>query len=505
LYSPDAESLKEIPKSFFLENESLQLSYNEGKTIYLKENIPGVKIDSELSDDYILVGIPYKKPNGESGAIYGYQSLVVVNKTVAQTMEYIFISAAIGIILTTIFAFFLSTRITSPLRKMRQVTFEISRGKFDSQVPILSTDEIGELSIAINGMAKQLKFNIDALRKEKEQLSGILSSMSDGVAVLTRDSQFFVLNVPAERFVQSWYYERGMRQSMDRELPEEVYELFNQVLLLESEQSVEVNFQGRHWNIVMSPLYDGQSIRGAVIILRDQTYEFQLEKLRKDFVANVSHELRTPIAMLQGYSEAIVDGFAQSDEEVKELAGIIHEESLRMGRLVKDLLDLASMEAGYLQLNYTPIYVNDFFDRSVMKFHALAKEKNIDLSVSFGTNVSSFVFDADRIEQVVTNLISNAIRHTQEGGSIVVSVYQREDELEFAVTDTGTGIATEDIPYVFDRFYKADKARTRSKSGTGLGLSIARNIVVTHGGKIEVFSAIGKGTSFIVLIPRKEV
>ncbi|MGL4819642.1 MAG: ATP-binding protein, partial [Bacilli bacterium] len=431
--------------------------------------------------------------------------LVSVNKTVSQTMEYIFISAAIGIILTTIFAFFLSSRITSPLRKMRQVSIEISRGKFDTHVPIMSNDEIGELSIAINGMAKQLKFNIDALRKEKEQLSGILTSMSDGVAVLTRDGQFFVLNVPAERFVQAWYYERGARHEENNDLPNEVYDLFNLVVHTENEQSVEIHFQNRHWVVLMTPLYDGSSIRGVVIILRDQTHEYQLEKLRKDFVANVSHELRTPIAMLQGYSEAIVDGFAQSEDEVKELAGIIHEESLRMGRLVKDLLDLASMEAGYLQLNYTPVYVHEFFDRSAMKFHSFARDKGLELSVSFETPVQKFVFDADRIEQVVTNLISNAIRHTPDGDTIVVRVIQEQQRLSFVVEDSGSGIPTEDIPFVFDRFYKADKARTRSKSGTGLGLSIARNIVQSHGGTISVTSQLGVGTSFTVTLPNIEV
>ncbi|KHF30599.1 Sensor protein SrrB [Anoxybacillus sp. BCO1] len=195
--------------------------------------------------------------------------------------------------------------------------------------------------------------------------------------------------------------------------------------------------------------------------------------MRKDFIANVSHELRTPIAMLQGYSEAIVDDIAATDEEKKELAKVIYDESLRMGRLVNDLLDLARMEAGHLTLHEEQVPLRPYIERIIHKFQALAKEKGVRLLVEMNDELI-VSFDPDRIEQVLTNLIDNALRHTDNGGEVRVIVDTGEEVVRISVQDSGSGIAEEDLPFVFERFYKADKARTRGRSGTGLGLAIAK-------------------------------
>lgn len=505
-YSPDKSSLNEIVSDFFLNDSILKKAYYNGKVVHKKMNIPGVKKHHELSDDYLIVGVPLDGEHVENGAIYAYQSLIVIKNTMNQTMKYIILSAGIAIILTTFLAFFLSTRITAPLRKMKQAANEVSRGKFNTVVPISQTDEMGELAIAFNNMAKELKFNINALRQEKEQLSNILGSMVDGVMTFTREGEVLVLNNPAERFVQAWFYEKGLHSIEGQELPQEIYDLFSQVVTTEEEQITELNFQGNYWVIVMSPLYtDSNLIRGAVAIVRDMTAERKTDKLRKDFIANVSHELRTPIAMLQGYSEAIVDGFATSDEEIKELSQIIHDESLRMGRLVNDLLDLAKMESGNVHLQIEEANVQNFIERTVGKFIGLAKEKNITLHICFDSETTTFPFDVDKLEQVVTNLISNALRHTDNGGSIKVYITQTKESLTISVQDNGSGIPEDDLPFVFERFYKADKARTRGKSGTGLGLAIVKNIVQAHSGNINVYSKLGEGTEFRTVLYRKRL
>ena len=167
--------------------------------------------------------------------------------------------------------------------------------------------------------------------------------------------------------------------------------------------------------VIVSPLYSKDFIRGAVAV-EDMTEERQLDKLRKDFIANVSHELRTPIAMMQGYSEAIIDDIAQTPEEIKELAKVIYDESLRMGRLVNELLDLARMEAGHIQLHIEKVELRPYIERIINKFHVLAKEKNIRLEYRLREAEVYFYFDPDRIEQVLTNLISNAIRHCPRKG-----------------------------------------------------------------------------------------
>jgi two-component system, OmpR family, sensor histidine kinase ResE len=331
--------------------------------------------------------------------------------------------------------------------------------------------------------------------------------MADGVITFDRKMNILVTNPPADRFLQAFYYESGMKTEVNGNVPETVKQLFGQVVALESEQMTEIAIQGRSWVVVMTPLYDQSLIRGAVAVLRDMTEERRMDKLREDFVANVSHELKTPIAMLQGYSEAIVDDIAESEEEKKELAGIILDESKRMGRLVNELLDLARLEAGHMKLHYSSLPIIPFAERIVRKFQGPAKDREIQLNLEFKKNLKSLQeemdIDPDRIEQVLTNLIDNAIRHTSQGGFVNLTVEVSDQNVKFFVKDNGTGIKEEDLPFVFERFYKGDKARTRGKSGgTGLGLAIARNIVEAHGGQISVHSKNNEGTTFSFVIPR---
>ena len=322
------------------------------------------------------------------------------------------LAAFIAIILTTIFAFFLSTRITAPLRKMKEAAFEVSKGKFDTKVPFLSHDEIGELAIAFNQMGKRLNINMNVLSQEKEQLTSILSSMADGVMTFSQDGSILITNPPAERFLQQWHYESG---EYANPIPTELAELLSQAIMTEMEQTGEVKLQGRYYVVIVSPLYtqNQESVRGAVAVIRDMTEERRLDKLRIDFVANVSHELRTPISMLQGYSEAIIDDIAQSEEEKKELTKIIYDESLRIGRLVNELLDLARMEAGHITLNYEEVDIEKFIHRIMYKFGGFARENHVKINSHIESMGEIFKLDPDRIEQVLTNLIDNAIRHTK--------------------------------------------------------------------------------------------
>ncbi|WML59891.1 ATP-binding protein [Neobacillus sp. PS2-9] len=500
-YSPNTEKEKKLTLSYIKNDKELARVFQE-KTVEkvsdLSENI------GRNESDFSIIGVPLHLPGDEHGAVFIYQSLRVMQETTHSTTKFILLVAGVAIILTTIFAFFLSTRITAPLRKMREAAFEVARGKFDTKVPILTHDEIGELATAFNQMGRQLKFNMNALSQEKEQLASILSSMADGVITFNRDGTILITNPPADRFLQYWYYEKGGNTSDVEAIPSQVMNLFQKAVDTEKEQVGEISLQGRHWVILVSPLYSNQFIRGAVAVLRDMTEERQLDKMRKDFIANVSHELRTPISMLQGYSEAIVDDIAESQEEKKEMAKVIYDESLRMGRLVNELLDLARMEAGHLQLTFEEVDLSSFINRIIHKFQGLAKDNEIQLTVEIGSGISTVSFDPDRIEQVLTNLIDNAIRHTPKGGLVKLTVSNEEQAIKIEVKDSGSGIPEEDLPFVFERFYKADKARTRGRAGTGLGLAIAKNIIDAHRGHISVQSKMGLGTTFSFLLPRKK-
>ncbi|WP_078380134.1 ATP-binding protein [Sutcliffiella halmapala] len=497
-HSP-SKTLEHLPASFFLDDPQLSLVFEDQPMVTKKTYLPDINTTADMYGEVMVVGIPLHLEENKDGAVFIYQSLLAIKETTKQTTKLILLAAGFAIFLTTIFAFFLSTRITAPLRKMREAAFEVARGKFDTKLPMLTHDEIGELAMAFNQMGRQLKFNINALNQEKEHLANILSSMADGVITLNRDGSILVTNPPAERFLQAWFYQEGNEKGEN--LPTEVKEMFQRAVSIEKEQSIELSYQGRTWVIVMSPLYSQTTIRGAVAVIRDMTEERRLDKLRKDFIANVSHELRTPISMLQGYSEAIVDDIAGTDEAKKELASVIYDESLRMGRLVNDLLDLARMEAGHISLNYEKADVSHFVEKIIRKFQGLSKEKHIHLSYNM-TGQGEIDFDVDKMEQVLTNLVDNAIRHTEQGGEIIIIINLTDLGVKIDVKDSGHGIPEEDLPFVFERFYKADKARTRGRAGTGLGLAIVKNIIEAHNGHISVHSKWNEGTTFSLFIPR---
>ncbi|KON87188.1 histidine kinase [Sporosarcina globispora] len=503
-YSPNHTGSLKLPISYLTEENDLKEVLTEDKTVKKVTSVNPEYTDKSADDDskILVIGVPLE--GGSNGAVFIYQSIEVMHETLRSTTKFILLAAGIAIILTTIFAFFLSTRINAPLRKMKEAAFEVARGKFDTKVPILTNDEVGELAMAFNQMGRQLKFNMNALSQEKEQLASILSGMADGVITFNRDGTILITNPPAERFLQSWFYELDDIENNTEEVPSKVMELFQLAVNTEKEQIGEISIQGRSWVIIVSPLYNNKYIRGAVAVIRDMTEERKLDKLRNDFIANVSHELRTPISMMQGYSEAIVDDIAGTDEEKKEMASVIYDESLRMGRLVNELLDLARMEAGHIQLTMEEIEVNSYLQRIVRKFQGLAKEKEISMEHDLISKGVRIQFDPDRVEQVMTNLIDNAIRHTPQNGE--VKVIERSDDrgLFIEVKDSGSGIPEEDLPFVFERFYKADKARTRGRSGTGLGLAIAKNIIEAHKGYITVQSKPGHGTTFSIFIPRNE-
>ncbi|RST73698.1 HAMP domain-containing protein [Siminovitchia acidinfaciens] len=502
-YSPNLEESNKIPSYVFLSDNDLSKVFSEQAVIQKELSLSELHESGSRFKNYIVAGVPLHLGNNETGAIFIYQSLGVLKETTKQTANLILLAAGIAIVLTTFFAFFLSTRITAPLRKMREAAFELSKGNFDTRVPFLSHDEIGELAIAFNQMGKRLKFNMNVLRQEKEQLTNILSSMADGVMTFSRDGTILITNPPAERFLQQWPFDSG---EANYPIPAEMAELLEHAIADEKEQTGELSIKGRFYVVIVSPLYthDQKSVRGAVAVIRDMTEERRLDKLRIDFVANVSHELRTPIAMLQGYSEAIIDDIAGSEEEKQEIIKIIYDESLRIGRLVNELLDMARMEAGHITLNFEDVDVGAFVDRITSKFQTIARENNIELTSNIEQKGISFSLDPDRIEQVLTNLIDNAMRYTHENGNIKVTQAFGKDGITISVEDDGTGIPEEDLPFVFERFYKADKARTRGRAGTGLGLAIVKNIADAHHGQLTVISKLGEGTTFTLFLPSKK-
>lgn len=501
-HSPEADGLPNLSRRFLESDTVLKKALNGNQRVARQSSFTVNVNGRETSERLMIVGVPLQMKSGDRGAVYVFQPLQVAQNTMNQSDKLIYISVGIAIILTTFFAFFLSTRIGAPLRKMRTAALQVALGNFDINVPVVTRDEVGELAVAFNNMRKKLKTNMTALNQEKEQLSGIVNNMADGVLMLDDQGRILTSNPPADRFLRSWNFEQSAETDNTTQAPDVLTNLFQEVAAEGRQKIHEVSSQGYFWVVIMTPLYDQDRVRGAVAVLRDMTEERHIDQMKTGFIANVSHELRTPIAMMQGYSEAIIDDIAQTEQGKKDMAQIILDESKRMGRLVSELLDLAKLEAGHFQLDKKEVPLADFLGHAVYKFNNLAKETGISLNMETKISESMrFELDPDRIEQVLTNLIDNAIRHTKKGGAVYVGVSLEEEQVVVRVRDTGTGISKKDLPFVFERFYKEDKARTRGKSGTGLGLSIAKHIIEAHGGEISVNSRKGEGTTFRFTLP----
>ena len=419
--------------------------------------------------------------------LYLFEPLDAISSANAGARTIILWTVASAIIVTTVFAFFLSTRITAPLRAMRDAVNKTGEGQFDLRLETKTRDEIGELATSFNAMSSQLSKYVNALDRERLQLASILRSMADGVITLDRHANVIVTNPQASPLLQ------------DGQPHEVVLSLYEEVMEGTSEKTIEVKQDERYYTLTVTPLVGEDDFEGAVVVIRDTSESHRLDKMRTDFVANISHELRTPLVTLQGYSEAIIDGITESDEATKEFASIIYDESLRLARLVNDLLDLARIESGKETMHFTSFDIGDFLPRVMRKFNQMASEKGIRLQTDAPHRLIEA--DGDRLEQVFTNLIGNAIAHT-DSGEIRIEATEETDGLRIQLTDTGHGIPKEDLPFVFERFYKADKARTSgSKTGTGIGLAIVKNVVDAHHGKVSVSSTLGVGTTFEIYLP----
>ncbi|MET1249832.1 ATP-binding protein [Sporolactobacillus sp. STCC-11] len=493
---PEGSSAPGLQRDFFENDATLKHALTGENTVKKIGTFRITAHQKKKIQRLMIVGVPIHDSSNTHGAVYIIQPIQIAQNALDQSKKLIYICAGFSILLTTFFAFFLSTRIGSPLRKMRKAALQVALGNFDITVPVITRDEVGDLAVAFNNMRQKLKTNMNALNQEKEQLAGILQNMADGVLLMSTDAQIAASNPPADHFVYSWNYEHNADAS-GQKTPDLLEDLFHKVSSDGAQKTCEVSVQGRIWVVIMKPLFDHDKIRGAVAVLRDMTEERHNDQMIKSFVANVSHELRTPISMMQGYSEAIIDDIAESAQEKKDMAQIILDESKRMGRLVNELLDLAKLETGHFQLDRREVALDAFFKHIVTKFSKVASDAGIRIeAVLHEIDGKLFVMDPDRVEQVMTNLIDNAIRHMHKGGVVTVEARFEQGQLHVFVRDSGVGIVREDIPFVFERFYKADKARTRGKAGTGLGLAIAKHIVEAHGGEISVNSIKGEGTTF---------
>lgn len=264
-------------------------------------------------------------------------------------------------------------------------------------------------------------------------------------------------------------------------------------------EDIEISEAGKFFNVHLVPLKEDGEF-SLLLFLQDKTEEKRVETIKKDFVANVSHELRTPLASIKGYSETLLDGGIEEKETLKEFLRIIDRHATRMARLIDDLLILSRLESHQMTIVSAPVDIKEMILSTIPGFEKQARDKGITLSVEMPDKLPKALGDRDRLEQVVVNILDNAIKYTASGGSVRISASRSDGHVRVDVKDTGIGIPADDIPRIFERFYRVDKARSRELGGTGLGLAIVKHIIQGHNGKLNVESTPGRGSVFSFMI-----
>lgn len=337
--------------------------------------------------------------------------------------------------------------------------------------------------------------------EESNILKIISREMESGVLVLNEEGNIIYKNAffdKAFRLKKDVIGKKVTQVIEDKDLKEAIENCYKDTIDLEENIYLDLTRAGNVYKarLVATGSKEKNNFN-LILFIRDITEEKRLEDIKRDFVANVSHELRTPLASIKGYSETLIDGAMDDKKVSKNFLNIIDKQATRMARLIDDLLILSRIESEPFKVETKSLDIATLAKSTVSSLNKHAIDKKIDLQLTIENNLPKVHGDEDRLEQVFVNLIENAIKYTPEEGKVFINIYKKDENVVTTVKDTGLGIPKVDLPRIFERFYRVDKARSREMGGTGLGLAIVKHIIQGHGGDIKVESEMGKGTEFL--------
>ncbi|TYS19719.1 cell wall metabolism sensor histidine kinase WalK [Rossellomorea vietnamensis] len=401
----------------------------------------------------------------------------------------------------------ITARYTKPIDSATGVAMELAKGNYRARTYEDRMDETSMLSRSINILARNLQEMTSAQEIQQNRLTTLIENMGSGLllidhrgyAIMTNRAFKEFFSITSERFVNERYYDVIKFPEVNK-LVEEIFMTEQKV---RKQLLLPLQIERKHFEVYGAPIIGTkEEWKGIVLVFHDITELKKLEQMRKDFVANVSHELRTPITSIKGFSETLLDGAMNDKETTKAFLNIILNESDRLQSLITDLLDLSKMEKQGFQLHVHKADISVILQEVVAILEKKPEKKEIQLTLH-ADEPSVAEVDSMRMKQVFINLIGNAITYTPAEGKVTVSVSQTVSTVVIEIKDSGIGIDEEEIPRIFERFYRVDKARSRDSGGTGLGLAIVKHLVEAHGGQIGVESKVNEGTTFKVTLFKK--
>lgn len=454
--------------------------------------------DDETDTTWICYASPAMTINGNvKYVIYARMNASSMQESLAQTTKTIIVAVFLALVLAVLMAYVFAKTLTGPIHQLTIKAKLLAEGDLKQTVEVFSEDEIGQLAESFNYMASELNKTVGEAFREKNKLEAILHNMTDGVISFDKSGNITHANTVAAEMLEV----EKLDFNLDMFTRKYDLELDDQGRDIEDGMAVQLQYTfpvgEKFINASFSPYFnETEEIEGIVVVLQDITKQKKLDNMRKEFVANVSHEMRTPLTTIKSYTETLMYGALEEKEMAMDFLNIINTEADRMSFLVRDLLQLSRFDNKQVQFKFTKVYINELISENVRQNKIHAQNKNQDLILELWPDNNAYVVaDRDRINQVINNITTNAIKYSPEGATIKIFVTEDKSYYKINVSDTGMGISKEDLPRIFERFYRVDKARSRAMGGTGLGLAIAKEIMEGHDGKLTAESEYGKGTT----------
>jgi two-component system phosphate regulon sensor histidine kinase PhoR len=453
--------------------------------------------------------IYYSLMRGKTGD-KGYIQLVVPQGLAESQERSIWIMMSVGFLICFVIILYVSIRvirkIVRPVEEATRTAKELAKGNFKARTYEYQQEDIGELNYSLNVLARNLEKMTKSQESQHDRLTTLIENMGSGLILIDSNGYINLVNKAFKELFKEhtdyWtghlFYEVFPHASI-KSIVQETYLTEKNV---RENVVIPIHIERKHFDVYSAPVLDIKGkLRGIVLVFHDITELKKLEQVRKDFVANVSHELKTPVTSLKGFAETLLDGAGENEEFRNKFLTIILNESDRLQALIQDLLDLSKSEQGF-NLDIQKVDLKLLVNETVEILQHKAEKKNINLSI----NVSGDTImngDPLRLKQIIINLVSNSLTYTPVDGKVIVNVEEEDEQIKFSVKDTGIGIKESEIPRIFERFYRVDKARSRNSGGTGLGLAIVKHLVEAHHGSISVKSKVGKGSLFTIIFPKK--
>ena len=459
------------------------------------------RFSTTLGERLLYVAVPIALQGEVVGVARVALPLVAVEDAISRVTNTIILATIVASAVAVLAAVLIARTTTRPIKEVTKAARRIASGELEQKITAPTSDESGQLAQAFNEMSLSLKETVRTISAERSRLSTILTSLADGVIITDNEGVIVLSNPAAEKLFGFKKDEALGRHFIEVVHDYEIDELLRSCLKTKHEQTtqLESGTPSRFLRIIALPLKTDRSTTEALVLFQDLTELRSLQTMRRELVGNISHELRTPLSTIKAIVETLKDG-AINDQEVAEgFLTSIDSEVDRMTQIVAELTELSRIETGKAEFNLEETDLNLLVKETVAQLSPYAERQGVAVATDLSDNLPPVTADRERIRQVVTNLLHNAVKFSHQGGRVVISTRQEESYVSVSIADKGIGIAREDLPHVFERFYKADKSR--SGGGTGLGLAIAKHVVQAHGGEISVQSEEGKGSVFSFTLP----